>query len=58
MPATYCEAHHLHPWSTGGHTDLNDGILLCSWHHHRAHETQTYTTNRLPNGDLKFTRRT
>jgi hypothetical protein len=58
MPATYCEAHHLKPWSHGGNTDLHDGILLCSWHHHRAHETQTYTTDRLPNGDLRFTRRT
>jgi hypothetical protein len=58
MPATYCEAHHLKPWSHGGKTDLDDGILLCSWHHHRAHATQTYTTARLPNGDLRFTRRT
>ena len=58
MPATYCEAHHLKPWSEGGKTDVKDGVLLCSWHHHRAHETQTYRTNRLPNGDLRFTRRT
>jgi hypothetical protein len=58
MPATFCEAHHVTPWSTGGRTDLADGVLLCSWHHHRAHETQTYRTNRLPTGDLRFTRRT
>jgi hypothetical protein len=58
MPATYCEAHHLKPWSQGGETNLNDGVLLCSWHHHRAHETQTYRTDRLPNGDIRFIRRT
>jgi hypothetical protein len=58
MPATFCEAHHLRPWSAGGPTDLAEGVLLCSWHHHRAHETQTYRTDRLPSGDIRFSRRT
>ncbi|WP_460853118.1 HNH endonuclease signature motif containing protein [Nocardioides montaniterrae] len=38
IPATWCEAHHSHPWSRGGKTDLNDGVLLCSHHHHVAHD--------------------
>ena len=38
VPATWCEAHHLDPWHTGGRTDLANGVLLCSHHHHRAHE--------------------
>ena len=38
VPGTWCEAHHLHPWQHGGRTDLADGVLLCSHHHHRAHE--------------------
>ena len=57
VPATWCEAHHLKDWAHGGRTDLADGVLLCSHHHHRAHD-RTYTLERLPNGDLRFTRRT
>ncbi|MFC7363149.1 HNH endonuclease signature motif containing protein [Nocardioides astragali] len=55
-PGTWCEAHHLDPWHTGGPTDLNNGILLCSHHHHRAHDT-SYRTERLPSGDLRYHRR-
>ena len=55
-PGTWCEAHHLDPWHHGGDTDLDNGILLCSHHHHRAHDT-AYRTDRLPNGDLRFHRR-
>ena len=57
IPAAWCEAHHLRPWSQGGRTDLADGVLLCPWHHHRAHDPR-YTADRLPNGDYRFTRRT
>ena len=32
-------------------------ILLCHWHHRRAHDTR-YRTDRLPNGDLRYHRRT
>lgn len=56
-PATWCEAHHLDPWSRGGTTDLANGILLCSHHHHRAHDDR-YTTHQMPNGDLRYHRRT
>lgn len=58
VPATWCEAHHAKdPWSKGGRTDLADGVLLCSWHHHRAHDA-TYQLRRMPNGDIRFHRRT
>lgn len=57
IPATWCEAHHRDPWSSGGRTDLADGVLLCSFHHHRAHDPR-YTADRLPSGDLRYTRRT
>lgn len=56
IPAAWCEAHHLIPWLQGGRTDLADGILLCSHHHHRAHDDR-YLHDRLPNGDLRFHRR-
>ena len=38
MPAAMCEAHHLDEWARGGRTDLERGILLCSFHHHRVHD--------------------
>ncbi|MFC4785541.1 DUF222 domain-containing protein, partial [Nocardioides sp. MAHUQ-72] len=57
IPPAWCEAHHLDtPWARGGKTDLADGVLLCSWHHHRAHDPR-FGTDRLPNGDVRFTRR-
>jgi hypothetical protein len=56
VPATWCEAHHLRPWALGGNTDLDDGALLCAFHHHRAHDP-TYQATRLPDGDFAFNRR-
>jgi hypothetical protein len=58
IPAAWCEAHHAQrPWATGGRTDLAHGILLCSFHHHRAHDHR-WDPSRLPNGDVRYTRRT
>ena len=57
IPAAWTEAHHLRPWAGGGRTDLADGVLLCSWHHHRAHD-ERFDMSRLPTGDVRFTRRT
>lgn len=37
VPGTWCEAHHIVPWADGGSTDLRDGVLLCSYHHHLVH---------------------
>jgi len=56
IPATWCEAHHLKPWALGGKTDLDDGVLLCPFHHHRAHDSD-YDVSRGPDGDLEFRRR-
>ena len=57
IPASWCEAHHLQPWTSGGKTDLDTGVLFCSWHHHRAHDN-TYDMTKLPNGDYRFHKRT
>jgi hypothetical protein len=57
-PPAWCEAHHeTLPWSRGGKTNLNDGVLLCGFHHRLAHHTN-YDHQHLPNGDIRFTRRT
>jgi hypothetical protein len=58
IPAAWCEAHHAtEPWTRGGRTDLDDGLLLCSFHHHRSHDAR-YDASRLPNGDIRYARRT
>ncbi len=58
VPAAWCEAHHVGaPWAQGGVTDLAEGVLLCSWHHHRAHDHR-YETDRMADGRVRFHRRT
>lgn len=37
MPVGWCEAHHIVPWQLGGPTDVDNGILVCSYHHHEIH---------------------
>lgn len=57
IPAAWCEAHHGGaPWAAHGQTDLAEGVLLCSFHHHRAHDHR-YRTERLAGG-VRFHRRT
>ena len=58
VPAAWCEAHHAkQPWSQGGRTDLADGKLFCSFHHHRAHDPG-WQVHHQPNGSTTFHRRT
>ena len=57
IAATWTEAHHVQSWQSGGATDLDNAISLCSHHHHRAHDVR-YGTDLLPNGDVRFHRRT
>ncbi|SDD79075.1 HNH endonuclease signature motif containing protein, partial [Nocardioides lianchengensis] len=56
VPAPWCEAHHLTPWSRGGRTDLDDGVLLCSRHHHHVHDVG-YEVEQLAGGGVRFHRR-
>jgi hypothetical protein len=45
IPAPWCEAHHVTYWSHDGPTNLNNGALLCTHHHHLVHKEQwTVTT--------------
>lgn len=34
IPATWCELHHVIPWKEGGKTRIDNGVLLCWYHHH------------------------
>lgn len=56
IPGTWSEAHHWLAWADGGETDLANAALLCSHHHHRAHDP-AYIHERLANGDVRFTLR-
>jgi len=37
IPAPWCEAHHIEHWENGGPTSVENGVLLCSHHHHAVH---------------------
>ncbi len=51
-PPAWCEAHHLKPWSEGGATDLVNGCLLCSFHHHLVHQGE-WDLSRAPDGIIE-----
>ncbi|GAA3812661.1 hypothetical protein GCM10022242_13950 [Nocardioides panacisoli] len=55
-PAIWCEAHHLTRWVDGGNTNIDDGVLLCPWHHHRVHDSR-YEYELLGDGDLVIRRK-
>ncbi|MGN7251153.1 DUF222 domain-containing protein, partial [Arthrobacter sp. SAFR-014] len=40
IPASWCEAHHITYWSQGGTTSTDNGVLLCTHHHHLIHKEQ------------------
>jgi hypothetical protein len=57
VPYAWCELHHRRPWSMGGRTDLADMVPLCGFHHRRTHDPG-HLHRRLPDGSIRFTRRT
>jgi hypothetical protein len=55
-PPAWCEAHHDTPWAHDGPTDLTNARLLCTHHHHLAHDDR-YDMRHHPDGKVRFTRR-
>jgi len=55
-PPGMSQIHHPTPWSKGGETN-RDAWMLCPAAHRRCHDP-SYTHQRLPNGKVRFTRRT
>ena len=53
IPATRCEAHHIHHWFDGGPTKDWNILSLCSHHHDRHHDGE-FEIHRTPEGDLRF----
>lgn len=39
IPASWCDAHHIHHWLHGGPTDLANLVLLCRRHHRVLHHS-------------------
>ena len=39
-PPSWCHAHHVVEWEHGGPTDVDNGALLCSFHHHLLHSSE------------------
>ena len=37
-PFHHCQIHHIDYWESGGSTDLDNMVPLCSRHHHAVHE--------------------
>ena len=52
-PASQCEGHHLERWVDGGLTDLDEGCLLCWFHHIHVH-AQAIRIERVGGGGLSF----
>jgi hypothetical protein len=51
----FLHAHHIEHWADGGHTDLANLILLCSFHHRLLHEGR-YSTRITAGGMPEFLR--
>lgn len=49
IPGEWCEVHHLDPWSSGGATDLSNGIKICPRHHHYVDDNR-FDLTRTPTG--------
>ena len=48
---SFTEAHHVVWWSNGGPTDLENLVLLCSFHHRLVHE-HGWRLSRTPDGEV------
>lgn len=51
----WVHAHHILHWALGGRTDLDNLILLCSYHHRLLHE-QGWHISGDPNSDITWIR--
>ncbi len=55
-PARWCEVHHIKWWDRdGGETSVEQGALLCSFHHHEVHRLSLAITRFKPTDPLAAT---
>ena len=53
-PATWCDGHHIHWFSRGGPTRIDNLVLLCRRHHKRLHQPGWHA-KLLPDGTFEVT---
>jgi uncharacterized protein DUF222/HNH endonuclease len=51
----FTEAHHVVWWRHGGRTDLDNLLLICSFHHRLVHE-YGWSVRRTPGGEIEWFR--
>ncbi len=51
----FTEAHHIVWWRNGGRTDLDNLLLICSFHHRLVHE-HGWRIERDPGGEIAWQR--
>jgi hypothetical protein len=51
----FTQAHHIEWWSRGGRTDLDNLLLICSFHHRLVHE-HGWSLTRSADGDVRWFR--
>jgi hypothetical protein len=44
-PVSWCQIHHLLPWSQGGATSERNGTAVCGYHHRLGHRRLTRTAS-------------
>lgn len=55
QPATWCTPHHVRHWAHGGHTRLDNLVLLCWAHHIGFVHTKQWTISGDPNAAITVT---
>jgi hypothetical protein len=54
-PPRWCDGHHVIPWQSGGRTSLDNGVLLCGFHHREIHQPDSWTVHIATDGLPTFT---
>jgi hypothetical protein len=55
-PVQWCDAHHVRWFRHGGHTALDNLVVLCTRHHHLLHSRAGWDAKLLPDGELHVTK--
>ncbi|MGH4000078.1 MAG: HNH endonuclease [Pseudonocardiaceae bacterium] len=46
--------HHIREWERGGHTQINNLVMLCTFHHHLLHRDSQWAVH-IHDGIPEFT---